>query len=36
MALGSSEAQAPPILSRRWRQGGIVRIDVRRTEEVIP
>ena len=25
MALGSSEAQAPPVLSRRWRQGGIVR-----------
>jgi len=25
MALGSSEAQAPPVLSHRWRQGGIVR-----------
>jgi NitT/TauT family transport system permease protein len=25
MALGSSEAQAVPALSRRWRQGGIVR-----------
>ncbi|MBA4095849.1 MAG: ABC transporter [Rhodospirillum sp.] len=25
MALGSSEAQAVPALSRRWRQGGVVR-----------